>query len=112
MTKGIGTLTKLWKDMSPEEKGALLLAHHEGKTIEVWVVDHDWSGWVKRSFHTWAEGNAYRVKPKPYRKQVSLYFGELKEGALISRVRTDTHRITFDLIDGKPDCGSVKMEKI
>lgn len=23
-----------------------------------------------------------------------------------------THRITFDLIDGKPDCGSIKMEKI
>lgn len=24
----------------------------------------------------------------------------------------DTHRITFDLIDGEPDCDSVKMEKL
>jgi hypothetical protein len=24
---------KLWRDMTPEEKGALLLAHHEGKVI-------------------------------------------------------------------------------
>jgi hypothetical protein len=25
---------KLWRDMTPEEKGALLLAAHEGKVIE------------------------------------------------------------------------------
>jgi hypothetical protein len=23
-----------------------------------------------------------------------------------------THRITFDLIDGNPDCSSIKMEKL
>jgi len=24
----------------------------------------------------------------------------------------DTHRITFDLIDGKPDCDSIRMESM
>ena len=96
----------LWKDMTPEEKGALLLAHHEGQVIEVWS-----SGW-RETQPSWCDRLAYRVKPEPYRKQVVLYFGELRVGALVSRVRTDTHRITFDLVGGKPDCNSVKMEKI
>ena len=102
---------KLWKDMTPEEKGALLLAAHEGKVIEYGYSGSDFCR-VKPDDGKWVDGYNYRVKPEPYRRQVSLYFGELKQGALVSRVRTDTHRITFDLVDGKPDCNSVKMESL
>jgi len=28
------------------------------------------------------------------------------------RCASDTHRITFDTIDGEPDCTSIKMEKL
>lgn len=98
---------KLWKDMTPEEKGALLLADYEGKTIQYYD-----KLWHVAPVGVFRDKFAYRVKPEPYHKQVALYFGELRVGALVSRVRTDTHRITFDLIDGKPDCNSIKMEEI
>lgn len=55
------------------------------------------------------------IKPDPVRDTVELqgvidsnnpYFERKCDGY------TYTHRITFDTIDGEPDCGSVKMEKI
>jgi hypothetical protein len=98
---------KLWRDMTREEKGALLLAEYEGRDIQQkagvsWVL--------KIKSHKFLEEWAYRVKPEPKRQTVKLYFGELKQGALLHKVRTDTHRITFNLIDGKPDPKSIKME--
>ena len=101
---------KLWREMYAEEKGALLLAAHDGKVIE----QHQGPfGWQERvDMPMWQGHSAYRIKPEPQRKQVSLYFGELKQGALLSRVRTDTHRITFDTINGKPDPASIRMERI
>ena len=59
---------KLWKDMTPEEKGALLLAYHEGKVIEHTL----WSGngWfeIRKDYEGrvgWYDDLAYRVKPEP-----------------------------------------------
>ena len=81
--------------------------------LELYNCDETGSrgAWINApyAFRDW---HTVRVKPEPYREQVALYFGELRVGALVSRVRTDTHRITFDLVDGKPDCNSVKMEEI
>jgi hypothetical protein len=51
---------KKWRDMTPEEKGALLLAHHEGKAIEVFMSD---SAWHEQSGPNWFDKYAYRVKP-------------------------------------------------
>ncbi len=51
---------KLWRDMTPEEKGALLLAAHEGKVIE---VDHG-TGWVLSGVTAWYGDSAYRIKQK------------------------------------------------
>jgi len=49
---------KLWRDMTDSEKGALLLAHHEGKVIE----RHCRDGW-RAVLHTfWHDDVAYRVK--------------------------------------------------
>ena len=100
---------KLWRYMTPEEKGALLLAHHEGK-----VIEFEGQGWHKVAFGDpgWYDYTAYRVSPEPKRETVTLYFGELKQGALLRKVRTDTHRITFDLIDGKPDPDSIRIKQV
>ena len=97
----------LWRDMSAEEKGALLLAAHEGKVIEVFRDGL----WLEVS-QVWIDNAAYRVKPDYELKIVKLYFGELKQGALLSRVRTDTHRITFETINGEPDPASIRMDKL
>ncbi len=94
---------KRWRDMTDEERGALLLAEHEGKVIEVWQEDLMCfdepfnSGLPFRSWH------AYRIRPEPKRETVTITnFHENARG----------HSITFDTIDGKPDCDSVKMEEL
>jgi len=103
---------KLWRDMSPEEKGALLLAHHEGKVIEFCrprgtpdCPAHSW----RAQRPIWTGGLAYRVRPE--RETVKLYGSE--GGAWsYERVYFDTLCITYDLVDGEPDCASIRMEKI
>jgi hypothetical protein len=102
---------KRWRDMTPEEKGALLLAHHEGKVIEGRMFDEwhqaNWQGCASPT-----PSVAYRIRPEPKRETVRLY-GQ-SEWGYWNNVSTilDTHRITFDLIDCEPDCASVKMERI
>ena len=123
---------KLWKDMTPEEKGALLLASHEGKVIE-WCY-----GFCEPlTFHVngssdkggmepcWDPKCYYRVKPEPVVKEVVMYAGAVERlhvRHLISYswvadeydtpTITDTHKITFNLVDGEPDCNSIKMFKL
>ena len=63
---------KTWGEMTPEEKGALLLAKHEGKTIQTkWANESCWvdSNWVAFNCDTLQ----YRVKPEPVREIVTLY---------------------------------------
>jgi hypothetical protein len=58
---------KLWRDMTPEEKGALLLAHHEGEEIE-WSYFLPWktaNDTAKGGTPTWDDEHAYRVRPEP-----------------------------------------------
>lgn len=105
---------KLWRDMTREEKGALLLAHHEGKVIE-FKNPKEGPHW-RRAKPEWADWCAYRVKPEPVRDTFKLHGGskrkglfEFSEGAAI---HNDTHQITFDTIDGEPDCASIKMVKL
>lgn len=90
---------KLWRDMTPEEKGAILLAMHEGKKVEVYSVGK----WWKKSYMTFDDGNAYRIAPEPKVETVHLMnFHELAKG----------YAIVFTVKDGEPDCTSIKMEKL
>ena len=110
---------KLWRDMTDAEKGALLLAHHEGNVIE-WLVpniDHTGSEISK----SWAECQsvgyhphfAYRIKPEPTRETVTLYGAPSKHVQwCLDQCGLDTHKITFDLIDGTPDPASIKMNEV
>lgn len=71
--------TKLWRDMTPEEKGALLLAHRDGKVIE-WVS----GGKVRRSNEGytpfWGDIYAYRVKPERAKSDWSAWFTSKADG--------------------------------
>lgn len=81
-----------WGDLSPEEKGALLLAHHEGREIECQRPDGSWS--LVNPY--WTSSATYRVKPTP---------------DTVTQVITtiDGHKIEYETIDGKPDPESIRM---
>ena len=99
---------KKFGDMTPDEKGALLLAHHEGKAIEVWNGEY-WEC-VEQIF---AEFVAYRIKPEPKIEVVNMY-ADLSECGMFGSTKNgdDTHTITFTTIDGVPDCSSIKMDAL
>jgi len=104
----------IWENKTPEQKGALLLAEHEGRVLQALAVDHDGTTWVIKRRNQWHDGVAYRVKPEPKRETVTMVghhrgywcFGSDCFG------HRDTHRITFDTIDGKPDCATIRMGRL
>ena len=101
---------KTWGEMTPEEKGALLLARHEGKVIECWQWDD--GPWLAGEW-CFDDASAYRVKPK--RETVTMTGGTHHSRGFLcfgadAREEWDTHRITFDTIDGEPVCASIRME--
>lgn len=53
-------------------------------------------------------------KPNPVVTEVVMYgnanYGSWSCGMSLANV--DTHKITFNLVDGEPDCNSIKMEKL
>ena len=112
------TTPTLWRDMTPEEKLALLLAEREGSQMQVYVGPGAWidgGGWDDIECPLWEEKAAYRAKPQPVRETVTLYGEAHTIGWCFSPdsgIDNETHRLTFDLIDGKPDCNSVKMEEL
>jgi hypothetical protein len=53
-----------WGEMTDAEKGALLLAHHEGKAIQICNLDDQ--RWIDASLSFfWNSDFAYRVRPEP-----------------------------------------------
>ncbi len=100
---------KLWRDMTDAEKGALLLAHHEGKVIE-WKCGDTCFG-MKPS---WVDDIAYRVRPEPKVEVVRQGYKSNAKGQFVTTHSVDyaTHVVTFNTIDGKPDTASIKMEVI
>lgn len=103
-----------WKDLTDAEKGALLLAHHEGKVIEAYdSVDCEWESGPPAPI--WLYNVAYRIKPEPKRETVTLYGEESYSGFwgfASGSEDPSEYRITFDLVDGVPDCASIKMEEV
>lgn len=92
---------ELWKDMTPEKKGALLLAHHEGKAIEAWAYGDKWLVLMPE----WDEHNAYRIKPaEPVVETVEL-FGSKSYGywTFGGKEDDDTHKITLTIRNGVVD---------
>ena len=92
---------KTFGEMTPEEKGALLLGRHDGKTIE--VASYKEGGkylWCRCGWnHSWITSECYRVKPEPKVETVAhfLYVNGLK-------------KITFTVTDGVVST-TVKVEE-
>lgn len=106
---------RTWAELTAEEKGALLLAHHEGGIIE-YYRHGEWET-AAGNDPGWFGGDAYRIRPaEPVRDVVTLYGGAYDDlGCIFDDTQlddTDTHRITFTTINGNPDCDSVKMERL
>jgi hypothetical protein len=102
----------IWRDMTAEEKGALLLAHHEGKVIQLFDKADLWFDIEDPEF---ADGCAYRVKPEPTVETVTMAGGDGNGWGFYQQAKraiNHTHRITFDLIDGDPDPSTIRMEKL
>lgn len=110
----VDTGPKLWGQMSPEEKGALLLAFHEGKRVEFLNKRARIEEWIATKTPLWSIDLAYRVAPPEPKVEVITLTGSIHHhwGFIQERYVCDTHRITFNTIDGEPDLSSVKMEKI
>lgn len=100
---------KTWGEMSDAEKGALLLAQHEGKEIEYMGFDR----WWPKPIWEWSSEKTYRIKPEPKRETVTLY-GDFEDGGHVSLspYGAEQYRITFDTLDGKPVLDSIKMEEL
>jgi hypothetical protein len=107
---------KLWRDMTPEEKGALLLHEYDNgnKSIQYSIPHHthDKSWGDKMTHEPFNDAWAYRVRAEPKRETVTLHGSVTDEVWGRGTTEYDTHRIAFDMIDGKPDCDSIKMEPI
>jgi hypothetical protein len=94
--------------LMPPETQEAMKAH--GGPWEYMPYDEGWRDIAGPAWHT---GVAYRVKPAPIRETVTLYAGAKHEWQPTwDAMPGDTHKITFDLIDGKPDCASIKMEPL
>jgi len=92
-----------WGEWSEAAKGALLLAGHDGKVIEAIDPSSTPDAWEHTCvFLLWL---AYRVKPKPFRETVTLM---IDDGGMGGPRAIGT----IDLIEGKPDRDSIKMEKL
>jgi len=103
---------KTWEEMTDEEKGALLLAEYEGKIIQYYSETYD--TWLI-AIPPWEENLFYRIKPEPKVRTVEVFgfmgeYGKFVWGA--EKETLDTHKITFNIINGELDCNSIKMEKI
>jgi hypothetical protein len=103
-----------WGDMTPEQQGALLLAHHQGKTIEMLLV-------YSKVWHTltgkpeFQPEYAYRIKPEPVVVHHEMH-NRVHDGKLESFTKgkhfTSTYVLTYDTEDGVPVCSSVKLSKL
>ena len=102
---------KTWGEMTNAEKGALLLADHNGEEMECHVSGDVWeSKWNGTRYY---DCDAYRVKPKPVIETVTVKGSEYAaSGWVFDECDRGRYAITFDTIDGEPDCASVKMEPI
>lgn len=99
-------------EMTDAEKGALLLAYHEGKEIE-WY-DSNYQDWDTCFLPIWKPTLHYRVK-KAVVKSTKVVYMCYEDGyaPFVSTSMSDpTHKITFNTIGGVPDCSSIKMEKV
>lgn len=93
-----------WGEMSPAEKGALLLAEYEGGNFTLqYRLDADDTWGEKHISDVFGDDVAYRIKPEPVVETVAICWRH--------DTPTTTRKIgTMQLKDGEPDLASIKMD--
>lgn len=102
---------KCWKDLTDCEKGAILLAKHEWKEVEVFKGGQ----WINEPFSVFWDNDIYRVKPEPVVKTVGMYGSVGEDFKVVEKTDfffDETHEITYKTEDGEPILDSIKMEKL
>jgi hypothetical protein len=89
---------KKWRDMTRAEKGALLLDVHNGKQLRVYS---SLFGWLEYAGEI-NDNLAYGIAPEPVRETVALCYRKD-----VAHVKNKIG--TINLIDGVPDCTSIRM---
>jgi hypothetical protein len=107
---------KQWQDMTPEEKGEILLAKLEGKTIECSYDPSKYWGEIKKMQNiTGIPYCHYRIKPEePVVEKITMFCGAQAKclDTTPNRHKGHTHCIEFNLVDGEPDTTSIVMRKL
>jgi len=99
----------IWGDMTPEEQGALLLAEHNGADIQMFISS-DWND--LHHSPCWFDHKKYRVKPADPVVVTHEIYGRHELFWSFIYCEQDTHKITYNTIDGVVDCSSVVMTKL
>ena len=96
-------------NLSPEEKGVLLLARHEGKEIE--CLQWSQNVWLVIADPQFDDRSAYRIAaPKPFVESLKMTSPlHFKGGRSLNKKE---YNITVQFTDGVPDVETIKMEKI
>lgn len=102
--------------MKTKEIIEVLNAFEEGKKLEVHSNGQEWFDFecneVESIIKAITLGFKIRFKPNQPKIEEVVLLGNLANGFYNFAADFDTHRITFNLVDGEIDCSSVKMEKI
>lgn len=104
---------KTWAHLTDEEKGALLLAYHNGEIIECWQFGSDF--WLATTKPKWDDMSIYRVKPAPIieEREEGLYWrGNGKDNYFTFNDFVADFKLTYRLVDGILDEDSVKVVKV
>lgn len=99
---------KLWKDMTNEEKGALLLAHHEGAIIEYLSFKNTWDT-VPDNEPRWNDIHRYRVQPQTTTHQV---WWSPSGGTVFKPSYPNHYKQLITLTLKGDECIDVKVEKL
>ena len=97
-------------EMSDAQKIELVQGELDGKRFKYWSAA---SGvWLDKSLYSWFNHFKYRAKPaEPVVVEVEVYVSK-SEHSYSQRLNASTHSITYNTIDGEPDCDSIKMEEL
>lgn len=101
-----------WGKWSEEAQKEVVWAAHRGKEVQ---FCHTNGVWMLALPPDWGGSIAYRIRPEPKRETLTIIGFRCGRDCWVfteARHQKDTHAITFDVIDGQPDCASIKMEEL
>lgn len=103
--------SKYWSDLTNNEKGLLLLAHHNNEKIQYRSSTYD--EWVNIDYPNWEPCEIYRAKPKPVIMSHKFFSSDNMNSWYNGEESCDnTHEMTYVTVDTVVDMSSVKFKEI